>query len=143
MVSNDWFNDYDSIFVCFYKFRSFDDDDLYNSLIWNQDVWFFNGYDASRNICLKPITEAINPSWAAVDNTMKMIAASVGTAILVTVMTTTAENAETRPEISYPDMYGANVAFMVVSILSLLALILSFFIKRIIRQMARLSDKGK
>ena len=60
---------------------------------------------------------------------MKMIAASVGTAILVTVMTTTAENAKERPEISYPDMHGANVAFMVVSILSLLGLVLSFFIK--------------
>ncbi len=66
---------------------------------------------------------------AAMDNTMKMIAASVGTAILVTVMTTTAENAKQRPEIAYPDMYGANVAFMAISILSLLGLILSLFIK--------------
>ncbi|MCQ6281326.1 DHA2 family efflux MFS transporter permease subunit [Bacillus sp. EB600] len=66
---------------------------------------------------------------AAMDNTMKMIAASVGTAILVTVMTTTAESAKLRPEISYPDIHGANIAFMVVSILSLLSLILSFFIK--------------
>jgi Na+/melibiose symporter-like transporter len=63
------------------------------------------------------------------DNTMKMIAASVGTAILVTVMTMTAESANNRPDISYPDMYGANMAFMVVSVLSLIGLILSFFIK--------------
>ncbi|OLS34498.1 DHA2 family efflux MFS transporter permease subunit [Bacillus sp. MRMR6] len=67
---------------------------------------------------------------AAMDNTMKMIAASVGTAILVTVMTTTAETAKQRPDISYPDMYGANIAFMVVSILSLVGLILSFFISK-------------
>jgi Na+/melibiose symporter-like transporter len=59
-----------------------------------------------------------------------MISASVGTAILVTVMTTAAENAKERPEISYPDMHGANVAFMVISILSLLSLIFSFFIKK-------------
>jgi EmrB/QacA subfamily drug resistance transporter len=65
---------------------------------------------------------------AAMDNTMKMIAASVGTAILVTVMTTTAETAKLRPDITNPDMHGANIAFMVVSILSLLGLILSFFI---------------
>jgi EmrB/QacA subfamily drug resistance transporter len=66
---------------------------------------------------------------AAMDNTMKMIAASVGTAILVTVMTTIAETAEQRPDIAYPDIHGANIAFMVVSILSLVGLILSFFIK--------------
>lgn len=78
---------------------------------------------------LNQLPKQLIPHGAAVDNTMKMIAASVGTAILVTVMTTTAENAQERPEISYPDMYGANVAFMVISILSLLALILSFFIK--------------
>ncbi|WP_419887781.1 DHA2 family efflux MFS transporter permease subunit [Neobacillus niacini] len=66
---------------------------------------------------------------AAMDNTMKMIAASVGTAILVTVMTTTAETAKHRPDIAYPDIHGANIAFMVVSILSLVGLILTFFIK--------------
>ncbi|MGG5255394.1 DHA2 family efflux MFS transporter permease subunit [Neobacillus sp. SM06] len=67
---------------------------------------------------------------AAMDNTMKMIAASVGTAILVTVMTMTAENAKQRPEIAYPDIHGANIAFLVISLLSLLGLALSFFIRR-------------
>ena len=64
---------------------------------------------------------------AAMDNTMKMIAASVGTAILVTVMTTSAENAQQRPEIANPDMYGANVAFIVITILSSVGVIISFF----------------
>ena len=67
---------------------------------------------------------------AAMDNTMKMIAASVGTAILVTVMTMTAGNAKQRPEIAYPDIHGANIAFLVISILSLLGFVLSFFIRR-------------
>ncbi|MBA9027479.1 MULTISPECIES: DHA2 family efflux MFS transporter permease subunit [Bacillaceae] len=67
---------------------------------------------------------------AAMDNTMKMIAASVGTAILVTIMTTTAEKAQQRPEISNPDMYGANIAFIVISILSFIGVIISFFIKK-------------
>ncbi|WP_066066728.1 DHA2 family efflux MFS transporter permease subunit [Neobacillus soli] len=69
------------------------------------------------------------PHGAAMDNTMKMIAASVGTAILVTVMTTTAETAKHRPDISYPNIHGANVAFMVIAVLSFIGLILSFFIK--------------
>jgi EmrB/QacA subfamily drug resistance transporter len=78
---------------------------------------------------LNRLPERLIPHGAAMDNTMKMIAASVGTAILVTVMTMTAETAKQRPEISYPEMYGANMAFIVVSALSLLGLIISFFIK--------------
>lgn len=71
---------------------------------------------------LNQLPKRLIPHGAAMDNTMKMIAASVGTAILVTVMTTTAEAAKQRPDIAYPDIHGANIAFIVVSILSLLAL---------------------
>ncbi|GHH98907.1 DHA2 family efflux MFS transporter permease subunit [Neobacillus kokaensis] len=78
---------------------------------------------------LNQLPKRLIPHGAAMDNTMKMIAASVGTAILVTVMTTTSEAAKQNPDIAYPDIHGANIAFIVVSILSLLGLILSFFIK--------------
>ncbi len=78
---------------------------------------------------LNQLPKRLIPHGAAMDNTMKMIAASVGTAILVTVMTTTAETAAQRPDISYPDMYGANMACIVVAILSLAGLIISLFIK--------------
>lgn len=78
---------------------------------------------------LNRLPKRLIPHGAAMDNTMKMIAASVGTAILVTVMTTVAGNATDNPEISYPDMHGANMAFMVVAVLSLIGLIISFFIK--------------
>jgi EmrB/QacA subfamily drug resistance transporter len=78
---------------------------------------------------LNRLPNRLIPHGAAMDNTMKMIAASVGTAILVTVMTTTADSAKQNPEISYPDMYGANVAFIVISILSLIGILISFFIK--------------
>ncbi|UFT99653.1 DHA2 family efflux MFS transporter permease subunit [Radiobacillus kanasensis] len=67
---------------------------------------------------------------AAMDNTMKQIAASIGTAILVTVMTNTGEAAADRPEISFPEIYGVNIAFIVVTALSLLGVILAFFIKK-------------
>lgn len=66
---------------------------------------------------------------AAMDNTLKMVAASVGTAVLVTVMTTTASNASERPEVTHPDIYGANLALIVVTVLSFVALLLSFTIK--------------
>ncbi|MED3563551.1 DHA2 family efflux MFS transporter permease subunit [Bacillus xiapuensis] len=92
---------------------------------------------------LNQLPKRLIPHGAAMDNTMKMIAASVGTAILVTVMTTTAETAKQRPEIAHPDMYGANVAFMVVSILSLIALILSFFIKNNQQPEGEMGGKNK
>lgn len=69
------------------------------------------------------------PHGAAMDNTMKMIAASVGTAILVTVMTTSTELAKDRPEIHHPDIYGVNISLIVVAVLSAVSLLLSFFIK--------------
>lgn len=78
---------------------------------------------------LNQLPKRLIPHGAAMDNTMKMIAASVGTAILVTVMTTTAETAKQRPDIAYPDMYGANMACIVVTVLSLAGLIISLFIK--------------
>ncbi|WP_332692696.1 MDR family MFS transporter [Halalkalibacter lacteus] len=82
-----------------------------------------------QTAALNQLPKRLIPHGAAMDNTMRMMAASVGTAILVTVMTTTAMSAEHRPDISYPDIHGVNIAFLVVSVLSLIGLILSFFIK--------------
>ncbi len=77
---------------------------------------------------LNQLPKRLIPHGAAMDNTMRMIAASVGTAILVTVMTTTEETAKHLPDIAHPDMYGANIAFMVISVLSLVGIVLTFFI---------------
>lgn len=82
-----------------------------------------------QTAALNQLPKRLIPHGAAMDNTMRMIGASVGTAILVTVMTTTTMYAEQRPEVLYPDILGANMAFIVVAVLTLLALILSFFIK--------------
>ncbi|RXZ01394.1 DHA2 family efflux MFS transporter permease subunit [Fictibacillus sp. S7] len=76
---------------------------------------------------LNQLPKRLIPHGAAMDNTMRMIAASVGTAILVTVMTTTQSNA--APGVKHADIYGANMAFMVISALSLIALALTFLIK--------------
>ncbi|WP_138415997.1 DHA2 family efflux MFS transporter permease subunit [Aquibacillus sediminis] len=78
---------------------------------------------------LNQLPKRLLPHGAAMDNTMKQVAASVGTAILVTVMTTSTSMAETNTEISYPDIFGANIAFIVVAVLSLIGLVIAFFIK--------------
>ncbi|WP_010650407.1 DHA2 family efflux MFS transporter permease subunit [Oceanobacillus massiliensis] len=77
---------------------------------------------------LNQLPNRLIPHGAAMDNTMRQIAASVGTAILVTVMTTSEESAASR-EIVNPDIYGVNIAFIVVAILSFIGLIISYFIK--------------
>lgn len=65
----------------------------------------------------------------AMTNTMRQVSASIGTAIVITVMTTTEVSAELNPEIAYPMIHGINVAFMVITVLSLIGIIISFFIK--------------
>ncbi|MFP3473168.1 hypothetical protein R0J90_24210, partial [Micrococcus sp. SIMBA_144] len=47
-----------------------------------------------------------------------------------TVMTTTAQTAQQQPSISRPDIYGVNIAFLVILVLTIVALVLSFFIKK-------------
>ncbi|WP_058305905.1 DHA2 family efflux MFS transporter permease subunit [Gracilibacillus massiliensis] len=65
---------------------------------------------------------------AAMDNTLRNVSASVGTAIIVTVMTTS-ESIATESGAAFPAITGANTAFLVLSIITLVGLILSFFIK--------------
>lgn len=77
---------------------------------------------------LNQLPKRLLPHGAAMDNTMRQIAASVGTAILVTVMTTSEDRAISS-KIANPDIYGANVAFIVVLVLSLAGLIISYFVK--------------
>ncbi|WP_163582436.1 MDR family MFS transporter [Gracilibacillus saliphilus] len=65
---------------------------------------------------------------AAMDNTLRNVSASVGTAIIVTVLTQAESIAEQSGD-QFPGITGANTAFLVLSIITLIGLILSFFIK--------------
>lgn len=66
----------------------------------------------------------------AMNNTMRQVSASIGTAILVTVMTSTGEKAKLDPTILNPMIHGVNVAFIVITVLSIVGVILAFFIKK-------------
>ncbi|UOQ92589.1 DHA2 family efflux MFS transporter permease subunit [Halobacillus shinanisalinarum] len=79
---------------------------------------------------LNQLPQKLIPHGAAMNNTMRQIAASVGTAILVTVMTMTAQNAQQEQSISNPGIHGVNVAFIVITVLSFIGIILSIFVKR-------------
>lgn len=64
----------------------------------------------------------------AMNNTMRQVAASIGTALLITVMTNNTKDA-VQQKLSHPMIHGMSDAFMVAAALALFALILSFFIK--------------
>ncbi|KPH77436.1 MDR family MFS transporter [Oceanobacillus caeni] len=77
---------------------------------------------------LNQLPKRLIPHGAAMDNTMRQVGASVGTAILVTVMTTTGETAA-RADIPNPAIYGVNVAFIVITVLAFVGLLTSFFVR--------------
>lgn len=77
---------------------------------------------------LNELPKRLIPHGAAMNNTMRQVAASIGTAILVTVMTTTATAAQDTT--AYPKIRGINVAFIVTAILALIAFAASLFIRK-------------
>jgi len=68
------------------------------------------------------------PHGTAMNNTIRQVAASIGTAVLVTVMTTTALNTG-ETAMANELVHGVNMAFWVMTIITLIGLIFSFFIK--------------
>lgn len=90
---------------------------------------------------LNQLPQRLIPHGTAMNNTMRQVSASIGTAILVTVMTTTALNTggSTAPD---DLIHGVNVAFWVASFLTLAGFIMSFFIKTVPAKERAAQEKG-
>ncbi|AVQ98465.1 MDR family MFS transporter [Oceanobacillus sp. M65] len=74
---------------------------------------------------LNQLPSNLIPHGTAMNNTMRQVSGAVGTALLVTVMTTTA-----MPEQGVDGMiHGVNVSFVVAGITAIIGLVLSFFLK--------------
>ncbi|MCR8847542.1 DHA2 family efflux MFS transporter permease subunit [Rossellomorea sp. SC111] len=74
---------------------------------------------------LNQLDRSLIPHGTAMNNTMRQVSGAVGTALLVTVMTTSAE-----PSRGLEGMiHGVNVSFIVAGITAIAGLILSFFVK--------------
>ncbi|TVP82958.1 MAG: DHA2 family efflux MFS transporter permease subunit [Alkalicoccus sp.] len=78
---------------------------------------------------LNELPRKLIPHGAAMNNTMRQIAASVGTALIVTIMTTTAQTVETEAAHTTPDIIGLNTAMGAITILTFIGFILTFFLK--------------
>lgn len=75
---------------------------------------------------LNELPKRLMPHGAAMNNTMRQVAGAVGTALLVTVMTSTAIPSEGVSGM----IHGVNVSFIVAGISAIIALVLAFFIKK-------------
>ncbi|RFA32466.1 MFS transporter [Virgibacillus dokdonensis] len=77
---------------------------------------------------LNQLSYRLIPHGSAMTNTMRQVAASIGTALLITIMTVTALS--TGKEVTVTgQIHGVNMAFYVATAISFLGLILAFFVK--------------
>src|SRR5699024_7009868 len=76
---------------------------------------------------LNQLPQRLIPHGTALNNTMRQIAASVGTAVLVTVMVGTARDPEVYGAAG--PIHGANMSFLVAAIVAFIGIIGAFFIK--------------
>lgn len=74
---------------------------------------------------LNQLDRSLIPHGTAMNNTMRQVSGAVGTALLVTVMTTSADPARGLEGM----IHGVNVSFIVAGITAIAGLLLSFFIK--------------
>lgn len=79
---------------------------------------------------LNQMPRKLIPHAAAVTNTMRQMAASIGTALLVATMTTTEMTTTGHPAIANPDILGAIVALGMIGLLTAVAFVLSFQIHK-------------
>src|SRR5699024_1926681 len=79
---------------------------------------------------LNQLKDSLVPHGVAMTNTMRQVAASIGTAIIVTVMNITTTSAQTNPSIDYPSNHGANVTFVLLTVISTAGNFLSIFIEK-------------
>lgn len=78
---------------------------------------------------LNVLPKRLIPHGTAMTNTMRQVAASIGTAVLITIMTVTAlEPSETIDEATAL-VHGVNISFYVATVISIVALVLSFYLK--------------
>ncbi|MCY9433434.1 MDR family MFS transporter [Bacillus haynesii] len=87
---------------------------------------------------LMPVTTAglnqlprhLIPHGTAMNNTMRQMSGSIGTAVLITIMTQRALTDPAGPSSDTAMIHGVNLAFMTAAALSGIGLVLSFFIKQ-------------
>src|SRR5690625_4492259 len=74
---------------------------------------------------LNELPESLIPHGSAMNNTFRQVSGAIGTALLVTIMATSS-----IPEDGIEGLiHGVNVSFIVASIISVLGLLLAFFVK--------------
>lgn len=76
---------------------------------------------------LNSLDNSLIPHGTAINNTLRQVAGSIGSAILVTIMTTVSSNSGIKNPI-LSEIHGMNESFLVASIFCFIALIIAFFV---------------
>ncbi|UJL45634.1 multidrug efflux MFS transporter [Virgibacillus sp. NKC19-16] len=87
-------------------------------------------------LALNQLPDHLIPHGTAVNNTFRQVSGSIGTAVLVTIMTTTAIQDDTVNGI----IHGVNVSFIVAAITAILGFILSFKLKEEVKPRDRSTE---
>ncbi|EQB34989.1 hypothetical protein M948_17930 [Virgibacillus sp. CM-4] len=77
---------------------------------------------------LNQLSNRLIPHGSAMTNTMRQVAASIGTALLITIMTASTLNSGSQVT-AINQIHGVNIAFYVATGISFIGLVLAFFIK--------------
>ncbi|MYL42897.1 MDR family MFS transporter [Virgibacillus salexigens] len=77
---------------------------------------------------LNQLSNRLIPHGSAMTNTMRQVAASIGTALLITIMTASTLNSGSQVT-AIDQIHGVNIAFYVATGISFIGLVLAFFIK--------------
>lgn len=78
---------------------------------------------------LNQLPNRLIPHGTAMNNTLRQVAASIGTAVLITIMSANASNMQRGTENMDQVIQGVNIAFYVSTGLAFFALVLSFYVK--------------
>ncbi|WP_240375492.1 MDR family MFS transporter [Bacillus piscicola] len=79
---------------------------------------------------LNALPKNLIPHGTAVNNTLRQVSGSIGTALLVTVMTTMAIKPEAAENVAQGAIHGVNMSFWAALVFGVIGFVLSFFIKQ-------------
>lgn len=125
---------------------------MFTRMTLDTSLWYIAGINALRMLgtamVMMPVTTAalnqlpqrLIPHGSAVNNTLRQVAASVGSATLVTVMTMTARD----PAVFGPEgpVHGVNMAFLVSGLLGVVGIVGSFLIRNSFGPVDRHDEAG-
>ncbi|ORX78981.1 major facilitator superfamily protein permease [Anaeromyces robustus] len=103
----------------------------------NFNIWFVSAINIIRSICISILNMPVitwgmskipaskTTDGSATINSFRIVSGAIGTALFVSIMTFVSDKVKTTKP--YPDLYGVNIVFLVMAIISFIILLLGIF----------------